>query len=128
MTGPASKGWQVAVALLLTSDDAVLLVRRAGDDVWSIPTAVLDPSQLPEERVRALAQAELGLEVPWVDLAWAQVRNEPEPTLVLVYTSEAPDYPRPAAHIAEARFFQVEHLPPLSPADRDALYRAITGG
>ncbi len=119
--------WQVRVTLLLTSDDAALLVRRQGDEHWTLPAALLTPDQQPEDVARAIARDQLGLDVPWVDLAWAETRRE-GPTLVLHYTADAPDYPQPAPDIAEARFFQVEHLPHLPEPERRALYRVITGG
>ncbi len=123
------EGWQVRVALLLSSDDAVLLARRSGRELWEVPEASLPPGEDPEVRVRTVAKEQLGLDLPWVELVWAEVRKAGEAsTLVLHYSGEASDYPQPGEGWAEVRFFQVEHLPPLSEEDRQAIYRTLTGG
>ena len=122
-------GWNVQVAVFVTSDDAVVLARRAGHEAWEVPVVTLTPGEAPEDAVRRVAREQLGVDVHWVELAWADARGgEQGPTLVLHYTAEASGYPRPAAGWEEARFFQVEHLPPLADELREVLYRTLTDG
>ncbi len=122
--------WPVYVDILLTSDSSVVLVRDEGEEVrWRLPGAFLPAGVQPDAWAQQVAREQAGMDAEWLDLVWAEVRDEHgQPVLVLHYTAEATAYPEPGGHIAEARLFQAEHLPHLSDADRDALYRTLTGG
>ncbi len=121
--------WHVYVDVLITSEDAVVLLREEGKDAWRLPGGWLTEVIAPEEVVKRYAREQVNLPLEDVRLVWAEARiDEPVPVLVLHYEANAPDYPSPGAGVSEARFFQVEHLPPMSDADRDALYVTLTGG
>lgn len=122
-----SNAWDVYVDILLTSDGSVLLLRGEGTELWQVPAAPLSVGDDPLARAKEVAREFLGLDVEWVELAWAEARRVAgRPVLILHYRADAPGYPQPGPGVAEARFFQVEHLPPLPEPDRVALYTTLT--
>ncbi len=121
--------WHVLVDILITSDDAVVLLRREDEDVWHLPGGPLVEMDDPAEVAKRLVQEQVNLALEDVRLVWVEARNTQQgPTLVLHYEADAPGYPSPGPNIAETRLFQVEHLPTLDAADREALYITLTGG
>ncbi len=121
-------GWQVYLDILITSDSSIVLLRREDESLWCLPGGWLVRAVAPTRVVAEFAQEQVGLSIEEVNLVWAEVRQGEKAVLVLHYQAEAPDYPSPGEGIAEARLFQVEHLPPLSDADREALFITLTGG
>ncbi len=121
--------WQVYVDVLISAEDSVVFLRREGEELWRVPGGPLTEVKAPEEVLKAYVQMQVNLSLEEVRLVWAEVRaDKTGPLLVLHYEADAPDYPAPGPGVAEARFFQVEHLPPLPAPDRDALYMTLTGG
>ena len=124
----------VLVADVVVQDDsAVLLVRPRtpsdGAEGWRLPTDMLRFGEAPETGARRILRDRLGLEPEWVALA--EVESSVDGgvwSLVFHFQCDADRRPAPGPGIAEARFFQIEHLPPTAHGtrERDVIYRVIT--
>ena len=124
----------VLVADVVVQDDrAVLLVRPRtpsdGAEGWRLPTDMLRFGEAPETGARRIVRDRLGLEPEWVVLA--EVESSVDGgvwSLVFHFQCDADRRPAPGPGIAEARFFQIEHLPPTAHGtrERDVIYRVIT--
>lgn len=120
--------WDVYLDVLITSDANVVLLRPEGEELWRLPGGFLTEFVAPSQHVRELAREQVGLSLEDVTLVWAEARREAErPVLMLHFQAEAPDYPAAGPGVAEVWIFQVEHLPPMSDADRSALYITLGG-
>jgi ADP-ribose pyrophosphatase YjhB (NUDIX family) len=85
---------KVAVAVLVTRDDAVLLVRRQNDPgrgQWALPAGFVDADEDPQEAARREAQEETGVLITQVRLIGIFHRPDPDglADLVIVYSAEA---------------------------------------
>ena len=124
----------VLVADVVVQDDsAVLLVRPRtpsdGAEGWRLPTDMLRFGEAPETGARRILRDRLGLEPEWAVLA--EVESSVDGgvwSLVFHFQCDADRRPAPGPAIAEARFFQIEHLPPTAHGtrERDVIYRVIT--
>lgn len=118
--------------VVVLADSAVLLVRphdppdRPG---WRLPGEPLRHGEHPQACAARVLQDQLGLAPDWLELA--EVESLPgEPWhLFFHYKCEAAQAPAPGPAIAEARFFQIEHLPDTArgPWEREVIYRVLTG-
>jgi len=124
----------VLVADVVVQDNsAVLLVRPRtpsdGAEGWRLPTDMLRFGEAPETGARRILRDRLGLEPERVVLA--EVESSVDGgvwSLVFHFQCDADRRPAPGPAIAEARFFQIEHLPPTAHGtrERDVIYRVIT--
>ncbi len=125
----------VLVADVVVMDDsAVLLVRRspASDDAagWGLPGDALRFGEAPDACARRVLNEGLGLAPEWITLAEVESAVEGGVwSLVFHFRCDADRPPAPGSAIAEARFFQIEHLPPTAHGawERDVIYRVMTG-
>lgn len=119
--------------VVVLADSTVLLVRPkdppAGREGWRLPADALRHGEHPQACASRLLKERLGLEPAWMELA--EVESVPgEPWhLFFHYRCEADRAPSPSPEIAEARFFQVEHLPSTAHGEweRDVIYRVMGG-
>ena len=119
--------------IVIQQDSSVLLVRpRApsdGAEGWRLPGDMLRFGEAPETCARRILRDQLGLEPEW--LALAEVESSVDGgvwSLVFHFRCDADRRPAPGPAMAEARFFQIEHLPPTAHGtrERDVIYRAMT--
>ena len=123
----------LCVDVIVMDDSAVLLVRPnpAHEDApgWRLPGEMLRFGEAPETCARRILRDQLGLEPEWVALA--EVESSVDGgvwSLVFHFRCDADRRPAPGPAMAEARFFQIEHLPPTAHGtrERDVIYRVIT--
>ncbi|TMJ01828.1 MAG: NUDIX domain-containing protein [Bacillati bacterium ANGP1] len=119
--------------VVVQEDSSVVLVRPRtpsdGAEGWRLPTDMLRFGEAPETGARRILRDRLGLEPEWVVLA--EVESSVDGgvwSLVFHFQCDADRRPAPGPAIAEARFFQIEHLPPTAHGtrERDVIYRVIT--
>jgi len=124
----------LAAYVVVLSDSSVLLVQLtnppAGHPGWCLPGDALRHGEHPENCVARILTEQLGLQPGRLELA--EIESIPgEPWhLFFHYTCEADRLPVAAGEIAEARFFQLEHLPQTAHGtwERDVVYRVVAGG
>lgn len=124
----------LAADVVAQSDSAVLLImlRQPSDgaDGWRLPGATLQWGEHPEACVRRALRDQVGLEPEYVVLADVESAAAGQWSVTFHYRCDAGRPPRPGSAVREARFFQVEHLPPTAHGtwERDVIYRVISGG
>lgn len=120
--------------VVVLSDSSVLLVQPAnpppGRPEWRLPGEALRHGEHPETCAARVLKEQLGLQPGRLELA--EIESIPgEPWhLFFHYKCEADRPPVASPEIAEARFFQLEHLPQTAHGtwERDVVFRVIVGG
>lgn len=116
---------EIRVEIVAFADEAVWLVQSPQGD-WTLPGGPLIEGEDPVEGVRRwiIRIAGVGIEEPVILEAasrWAQGRWQ----LILRYACRLLQEPRPAVELPGSGLFHIEHLPPLDPGQRAAIYRAL---
>lgn len=117
---------------IVRGDSAVLLVRPLsstdGREGWRFPGDRLRHGEHPETCVRRALKEQVGLEPEWIVLAEVESIPGKDWHLIFHYSCEADRLPAPPQEVAEARFFQIEHLPQTAHGtwERDVIYRVAT--
>ena len=127
-------GLHALVADVVVQDDsAVLLVRpetpHDGAEGWRLPEERLRFGEAPEACARRLLKEQLGLEPEWVALAEVESSVDGAVwSLTFHFKCDADRRPVAGPAIAEARFFQIEHLPATAHGtrEREVVYRVVT--
>lgn len=121
------------VDVVVCDDSAVLLVQPTvstpGPEVWRLPGDEVRFGEAPEASSRRVLKEQLELEPEWVQLAEIESTVQDRRwTLAFHFRCDADRPPRPTSQVAQARFFQVEHLPPIAHGshDRDVIFRVLT--
>ncbi|HEU4798436.1 MAG TPA: NUDIX domain-containing protein [bacterium] len=120
--------------VVVLSDSSVLLIQPAHPPAehlgWRLPGDALRHGEHPEKCAARILTEQLGLQVGWLELA--EIESIPGELwhLFFHYKCEADRPPVTAPEIAEARFFQLEHLPPTAHGtwERDVVFRVVVGG
>lgn len=123
------------VDVVVCDDGTVLLVRptapREGTAEWRLPGAALQYGEAPDAAVRRVLHDNVGLDPESVLLADVEsAMRDGVWTLNFHFRCDADRPPRPGPQIAEARFFQVEHLPLTAHGthERDIIFRVLSAG
>ncbi len=123
------------VDIVVCDDSAVLLVRasapREGTPEWRLPGAAMQYGEAPDTAARRVLHDHVGLDPEYVQLADVEsTMCEGVWTLTFHFRCDADRPPQPGPQIAEARFFQVEHLPPTAHGthERDIIFRVFSAG
>ncbi len=116
---------EVWVEVVAMADEAVWLVRSPQGE-WTLPGGPVAEGEEPVEAARRwVAQmAGVALEEP-VILEATSWREADRWRLILRYAGRLLQAPRPPAEGLESGLFHIEHLPPLDPGQRAAIYRAL---
>ena len=119
--------------VVVCDDSAVLLVRptapREGTAEWRLPGAAMQYREAPDAAARRVLHDHLGLDPEHIQLANVEsTLREGVWTLIFHFRCDADRPPQPGPQIAEARFFQVEHLPPTEHGthERDIIFRVLS--
>ena len=119
--------------VVVQDDSAVLLVRpetpHDGAEGWRLPEERLRFGEAPEACARRLLKEQLGLEPEWVALAEVESSVDGAVwSLTFHFKCDADRRPVAGPAIAEARFFQIEHLPATAHGtwEREVVYRVVT--
>lgn len=123
------------VDIVVCDDSAVLLVRppapREGAAEWRLPGAPMQYGEAPDVAARRVLHDDLGLDPEDPQLADVEstVRDGVW-TLAFHFRCDADRPPQPGLQIAEARFFQIEHLPLTAHGtrERDIVFRVLSAG
>ena len=123
----------LAADVVVQDDSAVLLVRPTtphdGAEGWRLPAERLRFGEAPEACARRLLKEQLGLEPEWVALAEVESSVDGAVwSLTFHFKCDADRRPVAGPAIAEARFFQIEHLPATAHGTRkrEIVYRVVT--
>ena len=123
------------VDVVVCDDSAVLLVRPTaaleGSAEWRLPGAAMQYGEAPDAAARRVLRDHLGLDPESVQLADVEsTLHETMWTLAFHFRCDADRPPQPGPQIAEARFFQVEHLPLTAHGtrERDLIFRVLSTG
>lgn len=123
------------VDVIVCDDSAVLLVQPSaplhGSAEWGLPGDAVRFGEAPEASSRRVLKDQLGLEPEWVQLAEVEsTMHEGVWTLTFHFRCDADRPPQPGPQLADARFFQAEHLPPTAHGthERDIIFRVLTAG
>jgi ADP-ribose pyrophosphatase YjhB (NUDIX family) len=111
------------------ADSAVLLVRpQPQGDLWRLPGGELDHGEHPHAAALRHLAAQCGLQPDRLEVAFVDSQSSPEWRLTFYYVCYEAGRPAAGSDVAEARYFQMEHLPELVDGHRtrDAIYRAMT--
>jgi ADP-ribose pyrophosphatase YjhB (NUDIX family) len=121
------------VDIVVCDDSAVLLVRptapREGTAEWRLPGAALQYGEAPNAAARRVLHDDVGLDPEYVPLADVEsTMSDGVWTLIFHFRCDADRPPQAGRQIAEARFFQVEHLPPTANGtrERDIIFRVLS--
>src|SRR6266849_398837 len=121
------------VDVVVCDDSAVLLVRapapQEGTPEWRLPEAAMQYGEAPDAAARGVLHDHLGLDPEHIHLADVEsTMREGVWTLIFHFRCDADRPPQPGPEIAEARFFQVEHLPPTAHGtrERDIIFRVLS--
>lgn len=123
------------VDIVVCDGSAVLLVRptapREGTAEWRLPGAPMQYGEAPDAAARRVLHDHVGLDPESAQLADVEstVRDGVW-TLTFHFRCDADRPPQPGPQIEEARFFQVEHLPPTAHGtrERDIVFRVLSAG
>ena len=123
------------VDIVVCDDSAVLLVRptvpREGTAELRLPGAALQDGEAPDAAARRVLHDDVGLDPTYVPLADVEsTMSDGVWTLIFHFRCDADRPPQAGRQIAEARFFQVEHLPPTAHGtrERDTVFRVLSVG
>ena len=121
------------VDVVVCDDGSVLLVRpaapREGTAEWRLPGDAIQYGEAPDAAARRVLHDHVGLDPEYVQLADVEsTMRDGTWTLIFHFRCDADRLPQPGRQIAEARFFQVEHLPPTAHGtrERDIIFRALS--
>src|SRR6266849_1725019 len=121
------------VDIVVCDDSAVLLVRptapREGTAEWRLPGAAMQYGEAPDAAARRVLRDHLGLDPEHIQLADVEsTMREGVWTPTFHFRCDADRPAKVGPPIAEARFFQVEHLPPTANGtrERDIIFRVLS--
>ncbi len=124
---------ELSVDIVVCDDSAVLLVRgtapREGTAEWRLPWAAMQYGEAPDAAARRVLHDHVGLDPEHIQLADVEsTMREGVWTLTFHFRCDADRPPKVGPQIAEARFFQVEHLPPTANGtrERDIIFRVLS--
>jgi ADP-ribose pyrophosphatase YjhB (NUDIX family) len=121
------------VDIVVCDDSAVLLVRptvppdRLAD--WGLPGTALPFGEAPQAAARRVLHDTVGLDMEDVRLADVESTiRDGVWTLTFHFRCDADRPPQARPQIAEARFFQIEHLPPTAHGtrEREIIFRVLS--
>lgn len=121
------------VDVVVCDDSAVLLVRptapREGTVEWHLPGAALQYGEAPDVAARRVLHDTVVLDPEDVQLVDVEsIVRDGVWTLAFHFRCDADRPPQAGQQIAEARFFQVEHLPPTAHGtrEREIIFRVLS--
>ncbi len=116
---------EIRVEIVALADEAVWLVQSPQGD-WTLPGGPLMEGEDPVDGVRRwmIQMAGVELEEP-VILEAASRREDGRWQLILRYACRLLQEPHPPSGLLGSGLFHIEHLPPLDPGQRAAIYRAL---
>jgi ADP-ribose pyrophosphatase YjhB (NUDIX family) len=121
------------VDVVVCDDSAVLLVRptapQEGLAEWRLPGAALQYGEAPDAAARRVLHDTVALDPEIVQLADVESTMRAGVwTLTFHFRCDPDRPPQPGEQIAEARFFQVEHLPPTAygTREREIIFRVLS--
>lgn len=116
---------EIRVEIVALADEAVWLVRSPHGD-WTLPGGPLAEGEDPVDGVRRWMIRMAGVEPEEPVILEAASRQEQGRwQLILRYACRLLQEPRPASELPGSGLFHIEHLPPLDPGQRAAIYRAL---
>ncbi len=116
---------EIRVEIVALADEAVWLVRSPHGD-WTLPGGPLAEGEDPVDGVRRWMIWMAGVEPEEPVILEAASRQEQGRwQLILRYACRLLQEPRPASELPGSGLFHIEHLPPLDPGQRAAIYRAL---
>lgn len=116
---------EIRVEIVALADEAVWLVQSPQGD-WTLPGGPLMEGEDPVDGVRRwmIRMAGVEPEEP-VILEAASRREDGRWQLILRYACRLLQEPHPPFGLPGSGLFHIEHLPPLDPGQRAAIYRAL---
>lgn len=121
------------VDVVVRDDSAVLLIRPAaprGETAdWRLPGTAMQYGEAPDATARRVLHDHVGLDPEDIQLASVEsTMRDGVWTLIFHFRCDADRPPRAGPEIAEARFFQVEHLPPTAHGthERDTIFQVLS--
>ncbi len=123
----------LAADVVVLADSAVLLVRPAappdGAAGWRLVGDRMRFGEAPQAAARRALREQVGLDPDELVLVEVESQVAEVWRLVFHFRCETDRPPSLGPEISEARFFQVEHLPPLARGawERDVIFRVLGG-
>ncbi|MCS6962621.1 NUDIX domain-containing protein [Thermoflexus sp.] len=116
---------EIRVEIVALADEAVWLVQSPPGN-WTLPGGPLVEGEDPADGVRRWMTQMAGVEPEEpIILEAASRREDGRWQLILRYACRLLQEPRPASELPMSGLFHIEHLPPLDPGQRAAIYRAL---
>ncbi|WP_376792026.1 NUDIX hydrolase [Thermoflexus sp.] len=116
---------EIRIEVVALADEAVWLIQSPQGD-WILPGGPLMEGEDPMSGVRRWIRQTAGVELEEPVILEAISRREGERwQLILRYACRLLQEPRPASELLGSGLFHIEHLPPLDPGQRAAIYRAL---
>ncbi|WP_299282598.1 NUDIX domain-containing protein [Thermoflexus sp.] len=116
---------EVYIEVMALADEAVWLVQTPSGD-WSLPGGPLEEGEEPAHGARRWIARMAGVAVEEPVILEATSRHEGDRwRLILRYACRLTQEPRPDPTLPGSGLFHIEHLPPLAPDQRAAIYRAL---
>ena len=115
-TGFASATFLVGVlGVVLDDTGRVLLFKHTYRPFapWGLPSGMLKPNESPAEAIEREIREEAGLAVEVVDVLEVRAGARPQRLDVWIRCRSSGGVARPSAEVDEARFFDLDALPPL---------------
>ncbi len=116
--------YQVAsAAIIFDSSFRILLCRHTyrRKTPWGLPGGDIKYREIPLDAVKREVLEETGLQVDRAELLWAASSRE-HPQVVLIYHCKTGEGKfTPNAEVSEVRFFPLDALPDLLPAERNII-------
>ncbi len=111
---------KVAVAILITQNNQVLMGRRVNDPGrgrWTLPAGFIDAGEDPREAARRECLEETGLEIEiegLLDVLFGQEHERGAHILIVYQAHILGGELRPSDDVDAVEFFDLDHLPPLA--------------
>lgn len=116
---------EIWVEMVVLADEAVWLVQTPEGE-WTLPGGPLAEGEEPTAGVRRWITQLAGVTVEEPVILEATSRWESGRwRLILRYAGRLLQEPRPSPELPGSGLFHIEHLPPLDPGQRAAIYRAL---
>jgi 8-oxo-dGTP diphosphatase len=103
------------LGVVLDEQGRVLLFRHTYRPFapWGLPSGLLKPNESPAEAIEREVREETGLMVEVVEILELRAGNNPQRVDVWLRCRSLGGSARPSAEVDEARFFEMDSLPPL---------------
>jgi ADP-ribose pyrophosphatase YjhB (NUDIX family) len=103
------------LGIVLDEDGRVLLFRHTYRPFapWGLPSGLLKPNESPAEAIEREVREETGLIIEVVEVLELQTGVRPQRLDVWLRCRSHGGSARPSAEVDEARFFELDSLPPL---------------